>query len=140
MKKPYTVRLDESLLNEIQATADKLGVTVTAIFEQALISFLTAPNIGNEPNDILNRLERLEAVVLHHKPIKQTEIPENHEAFPDLLTVEQIAALTGYRIATISGKLSRNNISAVKQAGGNRKGLYEKDLVLERIGMNPKPG
>jgi len=146
MKKPYTVRLDGSLLDQIQSKADKEGETVTSIFEQALKSFLSAPNDKPDIGDLLKRVERLEATLTHTTPKKKqrsastkgkTPQPiKDPELLGKLITLEEAVTLTGYTKSTLVSKFSKADITAVSRVDGNRKGLYSKSEVVEKIGYN----
>lgn len=146
MKKPYTVRLDDSLLNQIQDKADKEGETVTSIFEQALESFLSAPNDKPNIGNLLKRVERLEASLIHTPPQKKqrsastkgkTPQPrKDPELLGELITQDEASEITGYTKSTLSSKISKENIKAVKRIDGNRAGLYDKQEILDKIGYN----
>ena len=134
-KIPYTIRLDSELLNQVKDRAEKEGETVTAMFEQALKSFLSSS--GSEADKdtdreeiatLTARIKRLETIVLDKQP--QTE--------GELLTIKQISEITGYTVSTLSGKMSRLNIQAVDRVNGNRAGLYDRKEVMEKIGMKEK--
>ena len=134
-KIPYTVRLDSELLNQVKDRAEKEGETVTAMFEQALKSFLSSSgSVSDKDTDreeittLTARIKRLETIVLDKQP--QTE--------GELLTIKQISEITGYTVNTLSGKMSRLNIQAVDRVNGNRAGLYDRKEVMEKIGMNEK--
>ena len=134
-KKPYTIRLDSELLELIKSIAEQRGETVTAIFEQALKSFLSAPNRKDDqvsdPSQIealRQRVERLEAIVAN-KP--DTAI--DTDQLGELITKQEAAAITGYSVNTLNRTFSQNNILEVEKRG--KAGLYRKDEVLNRIGI-----
>lgn len=134
-KIPYTIRLDSELLNQVKDRAEKEGETVTAMFEQALKSFLSSSgSVSDKDTDreeittLTARIKRLETIVLDKQPEPEGE----------LLTIKQISELTGYTVNTLSGKMSRLNIQAVDRVNGNRAGLYDRNEVMEKIGMNEK--
>ena len=140
-KKPYTVRIDEDLLNEVQNIAEQESETVTAIFEQALESFLSAPNIEDDiPIDsaefeaLKHRVERIEATLKEPKSKPQPE-PIRPDDVGELITLEEAAALTGYSKGTLSPKFSKVGIKAVDRVDGNRAGLYSKKEILDKVGM-----
>lgn len=157
-KKPYSVRLDPELLAEVKNRADQDNETVTAIFEQALESFLSAPtdktNVSIDQgaiDQLRARLERLEAKFHQldesdkHKDISfnKSEVqdkpnrpdPISPEEAGELVTIKQISAITGYSKTSLSAKLSRAGIQVVERVNGNRAGLYSKKEVLNKIGM-----
>ena len=139
-KKPYTVRIDEDLLNEVQNIAEQRAETVTSIFEQALESFLSAPNIEDDiPIDsaeieaLKRRVDRIEATLKEPKTKPKPE-PIRTDDVGELITLEQASALTGYSKGTLSPKFSRLGITAVDRVDGNRAGLYSKKEILDKIG------
>ena len=141
-KKPYTVRIDEGLLNEVQNIAEQRGETVTSIFEQALESFLSAPNIEDDiPIDsaeieaLKRRVDRIEATLKEPKTKPKPE-PIRTDDVGELITLEQASALTGYSKGTLSPKFSRLGITAVDRVDGNRAGLYSKAEILDKVGYN----
>ena len=141
-KKPYTVRIDEDLLNEVQNIAEQRGETVTSIFEQALESFLSAPNIEDDiPIDsaeieaLKRRVDRIEATLKKPKTKPKPE-PIRTDDVGELITLEQASALTGYSKGTLSPKFSRLGITAVDRVDGNRAGLYSKAEILDKVGYN----
>ena len=134
-KTPYTIRLDSVLLELIKSIAEQRGETVTAIFEQALKSFLSAPNRKDDqvsdPSQIealRQRVERLEAIVIN-KP--DTAI--DTDQFGELITKQEASILTRYSVNTLNRTFSQNNILEVGKRG--KAGLYRKDEVLNRIGI-----
>lgn len=138
-KKPYSVRLDPELLDKVKEYADQEGETVTAIFEQALNSFLSAPNskadISTAPDviaDLRHRIKRLETLI---EDDTETD-PETLNPFTggDLATIEQLSVITGYSESTLSSKLSKAKIRAVDRIDGNREGIYDIREVLEKVG------
>ena len=72
-KKAYTVRIDPELLGKIQSLADSRGQTVTHIFEQALISFLSDSIPIDDKQDMINRIARLEQIVSELITIKRKD-------------------------------------------------------------------
>ena len=158
-KELYAVRIEKDLLNEIQELAEQRGETVTSIFEQALESFLSAPNIEDDiPIDSadiealegrLERIEgRLELIELLDRRVERIEAtlkepkskPKPEPIHPDdvgeLITLEEAAALTGYSKGTLSPKFSKVGIKAVDRVDGNRAGLYSKKEILDKVGYN----
>lgn len=140
-KKPYTIRIEPSLLNEIQQRADDQGETVTAIFEQALKWFLShaikKPDTLTAPDqvrDLAHRIERIERIVIGNPEPKPAQVVKRSGS--DLITLQEISVLTGYAIGTLSGKLSRLNIKAVGRIDGNRTGLYSKAEILDKVKPN----
>lgn len=134
-KIPYTIRLDSELLNQVKDRAEQEKGTVTAMFEQALKSFLSPSGTLSDKDTghkeiatLRARIKRLEAIVLDKQPGPKGE----------LLTIKEISELTGYTVSTLSGKMSRFNIQAVDRVNGNRAGLYDRNEVMEKIGMNEK--
>ena len=144
-KKPYTVRIDEDLLNEVQNIAEQESETVTAIFEQALESFLSAPNDKPDIGDLLKRVERLEATLTPGTPKKKQKSASTKGKTPQpikdpellgkLITLEEAVTLTGYTKSTLVSKFSKADITAVSRVDGNRKGLYSKKEILDKVGM-----
>lgn len=139
-KEAYSIRLDSELLDKVKDRADQEGGTVTAIFERALISFLSAPNTeGDQSTDskeiqaLKDRVARLEGIVLSKAESPKPE-PISPNDVGDLITIKQAVALTGYSESTLSSKFSRLGVEAVDRVNGNRAGLYSKDEILERIG------
>lgn len=140
-KELYAVRIEKDLLNDIQDIAEKRGETVTSIFEQALESFLSAPNIEDdiaidpaEFEALKHRVERIEANLSKPKSKPQPE-PIHPDDVGELITLDQAAALTGYSKGTLSPKFSRLGITAVDRVDGNRAGLYSKAEILDKVGM-----
>ena len=141
-KELYAVRIEKDLLNEIQELAEQRGETVTSIFEQALESFLSAPNIEDDiPIDsadieaLKHRVERIEATLKEPKSKPQPE-PIHPDDVGELITLEEAAALTRFTKSTLSSKMSRENITAVSRVDGNRAGLYSKKEILDKVGYN----
>ena len=158
-KELYAVRIEKDLLNEIQELAEHRGETVTSIFEQALESFLSAPNIEDDiPIDSADiealegrleriegrlelielldrRVERIEATLKEPKTKTKPE-PIHPDDVGELITIEQAAALTRFTKSTLSSKMSRENITAVSRVDGNRAGLYSKAEILDKVGHN----
>ena len=141
-KELYAVRIEKDLLNEIQELAEQRGETVTSIFEQALESFLSAPNIEDDiPIDsadieaLKHRVERIEATLKEPKSKPQPE-PIHPDDVGELITLEEAAALTGYSKGTLSPKFSKVGIKAVDRVDGNRAGLYSKKEILDKVGYN----
>lgn len=140
-KELYAVRIEKDLLNEIQELAEHRGETVTSIFEQALESFLSAPNVEDDiPIDsaefeaLKHRVERIEATLKEPKSKPQPE-PIRPDDVGELITLEEAAALTGYSKGTLSPKFSKVGIKAVDRVDGNRAGLYSKKEILDKVGM-----
>lgn len=52
----------------------------------------------------------------------------------ELITLNEIAVLTGYSTSTLGSKLSREGIKAVERIAGNKGGLYSKAEVLDKVG------
>ena len=141
-KELYAVRIEKDLLNEIQELAEQRGETVTSIFEQALESFLSAPNVADDiPIDsaeieaLKRRVDRIEATLKERKTKPKPE-PIHPDDAGELLTIEQASALTGYSKGTLSPKFSRLGITAVDRVDGNRAGLYSKAEILDKVGYN----
>lgn len=159
-KNPYSVRLDPELLDQVKSRADQDNETVTAIFEQALKSFLSGPNDNtNAPidqgaiNQLRARIERLESKLnqldesdkrkdisfnksdFQDKPPPKRPDPINPENVGELVTMEELEEVTGYSKSTLSSKFSRAGIQAVDRVDGNRAGLYSKKEVLDKIGI-----
>jgi predicted DNA-binding protein len=129
-------RIPESLSDALDEKAEETGKTKTSLLCDALSAYLNIDTDTPDLSDILARLERLE------RKFEDTpkEPPKKKEVDPDklgeLITMDEITELTGYSKSTLSSKLSRESISAVKRIDGNRAGLYSKDEILEKIGTN----
>ena len=52
----------------------------------------------------------------------------------DLLSLDELAILTGYSKSTLSSKMSREGIKSTTRVNGNRGGLYPRDEVISKIG------
>lgn len=123
---PYTVRLDSELLENVKSRADKEGQTVTAIFEQALNSFLSSSNDKPDISDLVKRIEALEA-----RTTRTTQPPE--EITRELITLEEGAKLTGYAKSTFERKKSLAGIK--RRDTRKKKALYDKAEIMDKIGM-----
>jgi hypothetical protein len=104
-------------------------------------------------NELFERLEALEAkfksVIIDDKEkYRVSPRPPRRELFPDkelkdpdslsdLITLNEMVAMTGYAKGTLSPKLSRMGIKASKRIDGNRTGLYDKEEILREVGINP---
>lgn len=127
-----------------QDYCEKKGVSVSSELRR-----LMNDSSGNEPDKIgistlHERLKSLEAKFasfqssgVHiedstpYKPKKKVDPGE----LGDLITIKEIAELTGYSTSTLGSKLSREGIQAVERIDGNRGGLYSKNEILDKIGV-----
>jgi hypothetical protein len=140
-KTQLNVRLPEGILEALDKRANKTGESKTDIVYKALASHLGIGSTAPDISDIVKRLEALESKFKQGTPPPKTVTTTTDRGqidpddFGDVITLEEMAELTGYKKMTLVSKLSRANITAVDRVDGNKAGLYSKEEVLERIGV-----
>lgn len=142
-KSQLNIRISNDLATALDKEADSTGKTKTTIVSDALSVYLSLPKEVSDIDTISNRLEQLERKVdgLSYQP-KRIEVPKevplvDAATLGDLITLDEIASLTGYTKSTLSSKMSRENIQAIRRVGGNKAGLYDKNEIMDKIGHNP---
>lgn len=141
------VRIDATLKEKLDEQAKEKGETVTELTERALASYLSVDISRPDIYDIEERLKALESKFKRTPSPPQKTTPKKKDnsdktvikesELGELVTLDEMEALTGYSKSTLSGKLSREKVTAVKRVDGNRAGLYDKSEVLDKIGINP---
>ena len=143
-KNQLNIRIDKALSDALEKHSEQTGKTKTAIVLSALASYLEIGSTEPELSDIVKRLEALESKFKQRTPPPKTVTTTTDRGqidpddFGDVITLEEMAELTGYKKMTLVSKLSRANITAVDRVDGNKAGLYSKEEVLERIGVYKK--
>ena len=131
------VRIDAALKDKLDKQAKENAETVTELTERALATYLQVDISKPDVYDIEKRLRALESQFQQSPQItpKKANPSVNLDEIGELITLDEMEALTGYAKTTLSSKLSRAKVAAVKRKGGNRGGLYSKSEILERIGI-----
>ncbi len=139
-KNQLNIRIDKALSDALDKRSEQTGKTKTAIVLSALASHLEIGSTEPDISDVVKRLEALEAKFQQRTPPPKTAllservIIESNE-FGDVITLDEMEQLTGYKKMTLVSKLSRANITTVDRIDGNKAGLYSKEEVLQRIGV-----
>ncbi|NBC04782.1 MAG: hypothetical protein GVY20_13890, partial [Bacteroidetes bacterium] len=124
-------RIPESLSDALDEKAEETGKTKTSLLCDALASYLNIDTDTPDLSDIVKRLDRLERkfedtqkkeVESTVKDSQSTKKEVDPDKLGELITMDEMASLTGYSKSTLSSKLSRESISAVKRIDGNRAG------------------
>lgn len=152
-------RVSADTYDDFKKLCFEMDLNPSDVLRDAVKSFLLSPNeafnnSGAEDvgDGIIDRLEALEAK-LNHVLIDDTPTYQVKKKIPsvkpkkeinpillerkDLITIEEMEALTGYTRSTLSPKLSKLGIKAVKRLNGNRGGLYDKAEIMRELGTNP---
>lgn len=143
-KSQLNIRISTDLATALDKEADSTGKTKTAIVSDALSVYLSLPKEASDIDTIRKRLESLERKfaglsVIKTQPPKETPIIDP-DKLSDLITLDEIAPLTGYTKSTLVSKMSRSGIQAIRRVGGNKAGLYDKNEIMDKIGYNPIRG
>jgi len=141
-----TFKCSDQEKEAFQDYCDKKGISISVEL-RALINNAS----GNEPDKIdINTLhERVKALEANFKslsdkprkqrsasPKKKPEPRKDPTSLGKLITLEEAVTHTGYTKSTLVSKFSKADITAVSRVDGNRKGLYSKSEVVEKIGYN----
>ena len=138
------VRLGSDEFNTLQNYANDNELKQSDVIRKAIKAYIKSPNLTSKSSDLLDRINALEkrTKALEEKDFltlkKEPESINYYSArsLPlvdfekELLTIEEVASITGYGIKSISGVLSRNGIKKVSRIG--KKGLYSKNEILEK--------
>lgn len=139
--KVITLRLSEEEKKAFDKYCSKKGITTSEQLRE-LVNSLTGINPQYLTLEALEaRIKALESKLTNQthtppKPLKSERsetIKEDLEGL-ELITIEQVASLTGYSLSTLGSKLSREGVKAKSRIDGNRGGLYSKEEVLSKIG------
>lgn len=137
-------RLGSDEFNTLQNYANNNELKQSDVIRKAIKAYIKSPNLTSKSSDLLDRINALEkrTKALEEKDFltlkKEPESINYYSArsLPlvdfekELLTIEEVASITGYGIKSISGVLSRNGIKKVSRIG--KKGLYSKNEILEK--------
>ena len=137
-------RLGSDEFNTLQNYANNNELKQSEVIRKAIKAYIKRPNLTSKSSDLLDRINALEkrTKALEEKDFltlkKEPESINYYSArsLPlvdfekELLTIEEVASITGYGIKSISGVLSRNGIKKVSRIG--KKGLYSKNEILEK--------
>jgi len=137
-------RLGSDEFNTLQNYANDNELKQSDVIRKAIKAYIKSPNLTSKSSDLLDRINALEkrTKALEEKDFltlkKEPESINYYSArsLPlvdfekELLTIEEVASITGYGIKSISGVLSRNGIKKVSRIG--KKGLYSKNEILEK--------
>ena len=137
-------RLSGDEYKALQNYANDNDLRQSDVIRKAIKAYIKSPNLTSKSSDLLDRINALEkrTKALEEKDFltlkKEPESINYYSArsLPlvdsekELLTIEEVASITGYGIKSISGVLSRNGIKKVSRIG--KKGLYSKNEILEK--------
>ena len=137
-------RLGSDEFNTLQNYANNNELKQSDVIRKAIKAYIKSPNLTSKSSDLLDRINALEkrTKALEEKDFltlkKEPESINYYSArsLPlvdfekELLTIEEVASITGYGIKSISGVLSRNGIKKVSRIG--KKGLNRKNEILEK--------
>jgi len=139
-KNQLNIRINEALSDALDKHSEQTGKTKTDIVSEALASYLGTGSTEPDIRDVIKRLEALESKFQQtpKTALLSDRVIIEPDEFGDVITLEEMAELTGYKKMTLVSKLSRANITAVDRIDGNKAGLYSKEEVLERIGVYKK--
>lgn len=143
-------RIDAETKEKLQEIANNNEENVSDTVKRALSEFMAGDTSKPDIQALAVRLNRLEQKFERlaqskgkqrsQKVNKEDPEPDNQEninanELGELITMKEAAQLTGYAVGTLRSNFSRKGISAQKQQGGNRAGLYSKKEILDKIGM-----
>ena len=137
-------RLGSDEFNTLQNYANNNELKQSDVIRKAIKAYIKSPNLTSKSSDLLDRINALEkrTKALEEKDfLTLKKDPESINYYSarslplvdfekELLTIEEVASITGYGIKSISGVLSRNGIKKVSRIG--KKGLYSKNEILEK--------